>query len=110
MAITEVENVAQINDTRPGNAIFVSINETGKDRYAVDVRRWYIGDDEEWHPTTKGISIPAARLSAVLDAIQAAAGHEVFSGAVSGSQKPPQGKPAAKKTTGRKAAPRKATA
>lgn len=36
---------------------------------SLDIRRFYLGDDDEWHPTSKGIKIPAEAASAFLDAL-----------------------------------------
>lgn len=67
MAIKEIETVAEveINDT---TAVFVIINEING-RLALDVRRWFINDENQWAPTGKGISISNGAIEKVVEGI-----------------------------------------
>jgi len=95
MAITELESLAQIDLAQPGNAVFVSLNDVGSGKVAVDVRRWYVGDDEEWHPTTKGISIPAQMVQQIAEVLTDATQNPRLIDALNAASKP--SKPVAKK-------------
>ena len=83
MAITEIATVAEIPEGRPGNSIFVSVNDLGNGRLAVDLRRWYQDDAEEWKPTSKGISIPTQYLDAVIAGLQEARDRQDVGDAIS---------------------------
>lgn len=109
MAITEIATIAEIPEGRPGNSIFVSLNDTGNGRMAVDVRRWYVGDDNEWRPTQKGISLPVQYLSTVIDALQTAIDREDVVEAI-GSASKPVGPPVKKAAAVVEAAPKPSAA
>lgn len=47
------------------DAGLVSVSEY-KGKKSIDIRRWYLGEDERWHPTSKGIRIPEESSSALL--------------------------------------------
>jgi hypothetical protein len=71
MAVETVTTIAQIDVNRT-TQVQVSINKMtgrGGDKFAVDVRRWYLDDTDEWAPTSKGISIPVEKFNDVLDAL-----------------------------------------
>jgi hypothetical protein len=92
MAITEIATVAEVPEGRPGNSIFVSVNDLGNGKLAVDLRRWYQDDAEEWKPTSKGISIPTQYLNDVIDGLIEARDREDVQEAIAA--------PAAKRTPG----------
>ena len=45
-----------------------SVSEYGGKR-ALDIRRFYFGEDDAWHPTAKGIRIPVESAHAVIHAL-----------------------------------------
>lgn len=110
MAIKELAIIAEIN-TRPDNQIRVVLNDTGNGNLAIDVRRWYVGDDEEWHPTGKGISIPFKHADEVYAAIGEAMVHPDFAAKVEEAAiAAGKAKAAAKKAPAKKVAARKTAA
>lgn len=50
------------------DAGIISVSEY-KGKKSLDLRRWYLGEDERWHPTSKGIRIPAEQVESVLDGL-----------------------------------------
>jgi hypothetical protein len=99
MTITALADIAEIPAGGAGNSIFVTINDLGNDKVAVDVRRWYVGDDEEWHPTSKGISISTLHLDAIIEALQEARSND-FVAAKIDAPAPTKVKGAVKKVRG----------
>ena len=71
MAIIELATLAEVPQSQEGNSIFVCLNDAGNGALRVDVRRWFVGDDGEWHPTQKGISLTADSIQPVIDALVA---------------------------------------
>ena len=109
MSITELATLAQIDLAQPGNAIFVALNDLGGGKLALDVRRWYVGDDEEWHPTGKGISIPAQLAATVVKALTDGLEREDVQAAIGAALKPKTA-PTKKAVSTKRAAPKKPAA
>lgn len=64
-AIEKDEGVTVVHAFKLGrDAGLISVSEY-KGKKSIDIRRWYLGEDERWHPTSKGIRIPEESSSAL---------------------------------------------
>lgn len=52
-----------------GDQILVARLDTFKKKTALDIRRFYRGDDEKWHPTAKGVRIPEDRMREFVESL-----------------------------------------
>jgi Transcriptional Coactivator p15 (PC4). len=65
-AIEKDESATVVHAFKLGrDAGLISVSEY-KGKKSLDIRRWYLGEDERWHPTSKGIRVPEESSSALL--------------------------------------------
>lgn len=77
MAIENVKVFGDVEINRT-NIIRVSANKMDRGQMALDIRRWYLNDDDEYAPSGKGISIPVKAMGDLGKIIQAALKDPVF--------------------------------
>ena len=68
MAINTLSTIADFPLNKRGDVLRINHNESSG-RQTIDIRRWYTGDDDELHPTPKGVNIPLEEVNNVVNAL-----------------------------------------
>jgi hypothetical protein len=57
----------------PGERIRVSVRNSGS-RSFIDVRNWFLADDGQWHPSSKGVTLLPHQIPEIVRGLMLAAG------------------------------------
>ena len=63
------ETAKRLTATPAGRDLVVTSISTYQGRRSLDIRRFYLAEDDTWKPTSKGVRIPAPQVARFLDAV-----------------------------------------